>query len=124
MGSRLPEFEMLDIRIVKNTALAILLIAGSAGFANAADPMTYELSIKGKVFSPEEIKVKSGEAFRIKLNNENAIPVELESSVLGFEKVVGGNSSILVNVRAQKPGTYKFYDDFHPSDAIGHVVAE
>lgn len=115
---------MLNTRIVKTAALAILLIAGGTGFANAADPVTYELSIKGKVFSPAEIKVKAGEAFRIKLTNANAIPVELESSVLGFEKVVGGESSILVNVRAQKPGTYKFYDDFHPSESVGHVVAE
>ena len=115
---------MVDYKIVKNASLAILLFAGGTGFAHAADPVTYELSIKGKAFSPSEIKVKAGETFRIKLNNDNAVPVELESSALGFEKVVGGNSSILVNVRAQKPGTYKFYDDFHPSESVGHVVAE
>lgn len=92
--------------------------------ATASDMTTYEITLKGKAFTPSQIKVKAGEAFRIKLKNENPMPVELESSRLGFEKVASGFSEILVNVRAQQPGTYNFFDDFHPKETVGQVVVE
>ncbi len=92
--------------------------------ASAEDMKTFEITVKDKVFTPSEITVKAGEPFRIKLKNANPMPVELESSKLGFEKVAAGFSDILVNVRAQAPGTYTFFDDFHPKETIGKVVVQ
>jgi plastocyanin len=124
MSDLSPEFEMDRFTAIRNTALAVLFLASIPVCASAGDPVTYELTLKGKTFTPAEITVKAGETFRIKLTNANAMPAELESSQLGFEKVVSGSSDILVNVRAQRPGTYKFYDDFHPDEIVGHVVVQ
>ena len=104
--------------------IAIAFLLPAAGIASAAELTTYELTLKDKTFTPAELKVKAGERFRIKLNNENGAPAELESSSMGFEKVVSGSSSILINVRAQPPGKYKYYDDFHPDEIFGYVVVE
>lgn len=105
-------------------AMSAIVVAVS-GFAARADEMkTYEITVKDKVFTPNEITVKAGEPFRIKLKNANPMPVELESSKLGFEKVAAGFSDILVNVRAQSPGTYTFFDDFHPKETTGKVVVK
>lgn len=114
---------MGKLQVVAAMAAAFL---GASGFvaASADDMKTYEITIKDKVFTPNQITVKAGEPFRIKLTNANPMPVELESSKLGFEKVVSGFSDILVNVRAQAPGTYTFFDDFHPKETIGQVVAQ
>lgn len=104
--------------------MAALLALSGVVSASAAEMKTYEITLKGKAFTPATITVKAGEAFRIKLKNGNAMPAELESSKLGFEKVVAGMSEILVNVRAQSAGTYKFFDDFHPKETVGQVVVE
>eukprot|EP01012_Entosiphon_sulcatum_P061236 TRINITY_DN86651_c0_g1_i1.p2 TRINITY_DN86651_c0_g1~~TRINITY_DN86651_c0_g1_i1.p2 ORF type:complete len:117 (+),score=25.43 TRINITY_DN86651_c0_g1_i1:52-402(+) len=106
-------------------AISAAFLAGSGLSAASADEMkTYEITVKDKVFTPSQITVKAGEPFRIKLKNDNPMPVELESSKLGFEKVAAGFSDILVNVRAQSPGTYTFFDDFHPKETTGQVVVQ
>ncbi len=60
----------------------------ASGFvaASADDMKTYEITIKDKVFTPNQITVKAGEPFRIKLTNANPMPVELESSKLGSRR--------------------------------------
>lgn len=115
---------MFTSALSKTAIAATVLVAVSAVAANAGDIVTYNISVKNNVFTPSEITVKAGEAFRIKLSNKNATPVELESAKLGFEKVAAGMSDILINVRPQKAGTYKFVDDFHPKDAVGQVVVK
>lgn len=106
-------------------AMTAAFLTASGFVAASADEMkTYEITVKDKVFTPSQITVKAGEPFRIKLTNANPMPVELESSKLGFEKVAAGFSDILVNVRAQVPGTYSFFDDFHPKETTGQVIVK
>lgn len=127
-GQRRPEpFTEHEMQMRKFQIIAAMSAAAMAVLsfsASAEDMKTYEITVKDKVFTPAEITVKAGEPFRIKLKNANPMPVELESSKLGFEKVAAGFSDILVNVRAQAPGTYTFFDDFHPKETIGKVVAQ
>jgi plastocyanin len=104
-------------------AAALMLVAGIVSSASAEGVVTYDMKIKGTEFSPKQLKVKAGEAFRIRLINDNALPVEMESATLGFEKVAAGFAKIVVNVRAQQPGTYEFFDEFHP-EAKGQVIVE
>mgnify|MGYP001131485041 CR=1 FL=1 len=40
-------------------------------------------------------------------------PVEFESEPLQFETVIKPNMEGVVKVKAQKPGRYEFFDDFH-----------
>lgn len=106
---------------VATTAAAVL---GAAAVAVAADMKTYEVTLDGAQFNPSELKVKAGEPFRIKVTNKNKAPAEFESSELDVEKLVPGTFDILVNVRPQEPGKYKFFDDFRKNDVIGYIVAE
>lgn len=114
---------MGKLQVIAAMTVALLTASGFVA-ARADDIKTYEITIKDKAFTPNQITVKAGQPFRIKLKNANPMPVELESSKLGFEKVAAGFSDILVNVRAQAPGTYTFFDDFHPKETTGQVVVQ
>lgn len=102
-------------------AAAALVLASSA---QADDLKEFALSIKGAVFTPAEIRVPANTPFVIRMKNENAAPVELEAKDLKIEKVAAGNSEIVVRVKAVKPGTYLFVDEFQEDVAKGHVIAE
>ena len=102
----------------------LTLLSGASFTAQAKDPMTYELTLKGKVFSPSELKVPAGQAFVIRLKNENAAPAEFESKDMKFEKVVAGHSQILTRVKALPGGTFEFYDEYRQDEARGTVVSE
>ena len=114
---------MGKLQVIAAMTAAFLTASGFIA-VSADDVKTYEITIKDKAFTPSQITVKAGEPFRIKLKNANPMPVELESSKLGFEKVAAGFSDILVNVREQAPGTYSFFDDFHPKETTGQVVVQ
>jgi plastocyanin len=116
------------MNFLKTATVAALAMGAGLAFqavaVQAEDTVTYELSFKDKAFSPAAIKVKAGQPFRIKLKNNGPMPVEIESHQLGFEKVAAGFSSIVLNVRAPKAGAYDFFDDFHPKEITGKIVAE
>lgn len=115
----------MNTRMLWTAAATAALLTLSGSWAAMADDIpTFEITLKGKAFTPNQLTVKAGQPFRIKLTNNNPMPAELESSKLGFEKVVSGFSTILVNVRAQQPGTYTFNDDFHPKEIVGQVVVQ
>jgi plastocyanin len=108
-----------------------LLIAGLlvglvvvAGPASAADPRPeIALTIEKDQFQPSEIKVKANTPFTLVVTNKNAKAAEFESKDLRVEKVVPAGKTINVLIRALKPGTYAFFDDFNKA-ATGRIVAE
>ncbi len=102
-----------------------LLLALSCGAAPAfADDMkVYTLTLKDHQFTPTELSVNAGERFRIVVQNQDPTPAEFESSDLRVEKIVVGGGKITVNVGPLKPGTYKFFDDYHPDVAKGTITA-
>ena len=55
--------------------------------------------------------------------DKDAKPAEIESKDLRFEKVVAPGKTISIRVRALKPGTYVFLDDYNKSTR-GKIVAE
>src|SRR5690242_16263664 len=73
--------------------------------AQAKDPVTYEITLKGQAFTPAELNVPAGEPFIISLKNENDAPAEFESKEMKFEKIVAGHSKIIVKVKALPGGT-------------------
>jgi plastocyanin len=112
----------------KRLALFIVAIFPLASFANlaaeAADPATYEITLKDQAFTPAELRVPAGTAFIIKVKNENDAPAEFESKDMKFEKIVAGHAGILVKVTALPGGAFEFYDEYHEDTARGTVVAE
>lgn len=105
-------------------AIAGLALMAAATSATADDLVTYELSLKGTVFTPAELKVPAGKPFIIKFSNTNAAAAELEAKDLQIEKVAAPNSDILVRVKAKDPGKYLFVDEYHEDVAKGFIVVE
>ena len=96
-----------------------ILIAAPA-FADSPIPVT----LQNHKFSPSEIHVKANTPSVIALTNKDATAEEFDSSALQVEKVVAGNSSGNVRIRALAPGRYPFMGEYHSSTAQGVVVAK
>jgi len=67
--------------------------------------------------------VPAGERFRIEVENQDPTPAEFESNDLRIEKIVVPGGRIAVMAGPLKPGTYKFFDDYHPDEAKGTLTA-
>ena len=98
-----------------------LFAAGAGGMA-AADPV--ELSLSGHKFAPAELTVPANQKCQIKVTNKDEAPAEFESHDLKVEKIVVPGGTITVTAGPLKPGTYQFFDDYHPDDAKGTVTAK
>jgi hypothetical protein len=103
---------------------ALPLVAFTAVWAQsatAAEPVN--LVIKDHKFIPSDVTVPAGVRFRIQVVNQDDTPAEFESADLRVEKIAPPGISIAVNAGPLKPGTYKFFDDYHPDLASGTVTA-
>ena len=100
------------------TASVLLAIASPASAAEV------EISLKSNGFSPAEVTVPAGEAITLTVRNLDTTPAEFESKELKVEKVIAGNSSIVVKLRPLKPGRYVFFDEYHEDVAKGTLIAK
>jgi heme/copper-type cytochrome/quinol oxidase subunit 2 len=105
------------IRYAVYTAFVSVLAAPAA---NAAEPVT--LVLKDHAFGPGEVHAPANERFRIEVTNQDATPAEFESTDLRAEKIVVPGGKITVMAGPLKPGTYTFFDDYHPDTAKGTLI--
>lgn len=98
---------------------AVLFVAGAAAAADVQIPLT----IENNQFQPAEVKVKANTPFTLVVTNKNPKAAEFESKDLRVEKVVPAGKTVNVRIRALKPGTYAFFDDFNQA-TTGRIVAE
>jgi hypothetical protein len=104
---------------------AVCFISASAVTAAQAQNATeIQLSYKDKKFDPAEISAPADTPVVIKLRNLDANAMEFESKKLHVEKVVAGGSDAVINVRAQKPGRYEFFDEYNEKTARGALVVQ
>jgi hypothetical protein len=103
-------------------AAAVLIFV--MGFAGAASAETYTLTIKDHKFDPAELKIPADKPATLIVKNLDGAPEEFESKPLRIEKVVPANSEATFQLRALKPGRYKFFGEFHEDSAKGEVVVE
>jgi Cupredoxin-like domain len=82
------------------------------------------VSLQDHKFSPAIIHVKANVPSVIALTNKDAQAEEFDSTALKVEKVVAGNSSGNVRIRALAPGKYPFMGEYHSATAQGVVIAE
>ena len=104
--------------------VAFLLAVFISTIAIAADEEVFLVTIENHRFSPSEVIVPEGR--RIKLivkNNDNSVE-EFESFDLNREKLVPGKGEIKVLFGPLKPGTYKFFGEFHEETAQGKIVVK
>ncbi len=102
--------------------LAVMAVATAAAIApaEAAEPVT--LTLKDHGFTPAEVRAPANERFRIEITNQDSTPAEFESADLRAEKIVVPGGKITVMAGPLKPGTYTFFDDYHPDTAKGTLV--
>jgi uncharacterized cupredoxin-like copper-binding protein len=102
----------------------LVLLLALVPIAGAQDkPVEVSVTLEKQKFTPEEVKVKAGQPFLLVVTNKDAKPAEVESKDLRFEKVVAPGKTVSIRVRALKPGTYVFLDDYNKSTR-GKIVAE
>ncbi len=93
--------------------VAVGFAVASAGSAAAAP---IQLTLKGRRFIPAEIVGPAGQRFVMQVHNLDPAPAEFESYDAKVEKIIVPAGSIVVNVGPLKPGSYKFFDDYNPSN--------
>jgi hypothetical protein len=90
-------------------AVAMLQVTPSHAQQATEIQLTYS---KGQ-FQPSQVNAPADKPLTIRVKNLDAKAMEFESKSLRVEKVVAANSEGVINVRAQKPGRYEFFDDFN-----------
>ena len=108
---------MRYLSVLSCAGLAVLMLAPAA---RAMDPV--HLEVKDHYFTPDHITVPAGQRFLIVLDNHDDTTDEFESYDLKFEKIVVSGGTITVHAGPLHPGTYKFFDDYHPDQATGTVT--
>lgn len=90
----------------------------------AQDLPTVSLLIRDGRFVPTTLEVPANTKFRLLIKNEGPGAEEFESVELRKEKVLGPGASSFLIFQPIKPGSYKFFGDFHPETAQGQMVAK
>jgi Cupredoxin-like domain len=101
-----------------------VVIASTAFWAQAEELTVFKLVARDGAFEPIRLEVPAGKRFKIEISNEGKGPMEFESRDLKQEKVLaaGAKSSVVIN--GLKPGSYVFFDDYHPDAPKGEIVAK
>ena len=101
--------------------VALLLIVSAKG--EAAPEQVFHLSIVNKAFEPDTLTIPAGQRVKIMVMNKDSIPAEFESHDFHAEVVIPGKTELPVYVRPLEPGTYHFFNDFHP-DSKGTLIVK
>ncbi|HJV53744.1 MAG TPA: cupredoxin domain-containing protein [Noviherbaspirillum sp.] len=111
------------MRIHLRRLCAAALLAASA-CAAADDLPTFHLVIRDGRFVPETVEVPANTKFRLQIRNEGPGAEEFESIELRKEKVLAPGASSFLIFQPLKPGSYKFFGEFHPQTAQGKFIAK
>jgi hypothetical protein len=104
-------------------ALALLLpLSGQPALAD--DMPTIQLLMKDGRLFPETLEVPANTRFRLQIRNEGPGAAEFESLELRKETVLAPGVTRTLVFHPMKPGSYKFFDEFHQATAQGKIVAK
>ena len=103
-------------------AFAAVILSATILPAFAAGPIA--VTLQNHKFSPAVIHVKANTPAVLAITNKDSAAEEFDSSALKVEKVVAGNSTGNVRIRALAPGKYPFMGEYHSATAQGVVIAE
>jgi len=85
---------------------------------------TYKVLMKDGRIQPETVEVAANTRFRLEVKNEGPGAAEFESLELKKELVLAPGVTRTMVFFPLKPGTYKFFDDFHPETGQARIVAK
>lgn len=122
--ARQPGILRRSLGKASSIAGAALMLAAAGMPSHADDMPTFQLLMKeGRLF-PETLEVPANTRFRLQIKNEGPGAAEFESLELRKETVLAPGVTRALVFHPMKPGTYKFFDDFHPQTAQGKIVAK
>ena len=107
------------VRTARFAGLFVLAVAPPA----LADDPCFSIVLKNNQFVPTEVQIPAGVKVKLVVHNDNLTPSEFESIQFHREKVVPPGQEINVFVGPLDPGSYEFFDDFHP-ETRGHLVVK
>lgn len=113
---------LLPHRLFGKLIALLFIVASAPSFAD--DMPTFNLVIRAGRFVPETMEVPANTKFRLLIKNEGPGAEEFESIELRKEKVLAPGASSFLIFQPLKPGTYKFFGEFHPETAQGRFVAK
>ena len=105
-------------------AISTVVLFFSILLSAAAYAEDYVITLKNNQFSPKELTIPAGQKIKLIVKNQDPTPAEFESSDLNREKVVGGNSEIIVFIGPLEAGRYGYFDDFHRDTTTGFIIAK
>ncbi|MGH7030680.1 MAG: cupredoxin domain-containing protein [Stellaceae bacterium] len=102
--------------------VAALLAVAATAPAVAADP-SVAIALQNNQFVPSEVQIPAGTKIKLVVSNDNQTPSEFESHQFHREKIVPPGQQVTVFVGPLDPGSYEFFDDFHPQTR-GHLIVK
>ena len=106
-------------RSARFVGLVVLALAPPA----LADDPSFSIVLKNNQFVPSEVRIPAGVKVKLVVRNDNPTASEFESTQVHREKIVPPGKEITVFVGPLDPGSYEFFDDFHP-ETRGHLVVK
>ncbi|MBZ8142647.1 iron transporter [Rubrivivax gelatinosus] len=113
----------MTARALRPAVLAAVLALG-AGTAFCQNLATYPVVIKNGRIEPARLEVPAGVKIKLTIKNEGPGPAEFENLDLRVEKVLGPGGNSFVVIHPLRPGTYKFFDEFHPQNSEMLIIAK
>ncbi len=110
------------MRLPLLAALLAIVTLGSTP-ARADELPTFRLTIAAGRFQPETLEVPANTKFRVVIRNEGPGAAEFESTELRKEKVLAPGVESFLIFAPLKPGSYRFFDEFHSDTGQGRIVA-
>lgn len=114
---------MMKFRTAGAFVLASSLLLALAPL-RAQELPSFNLLIRAGRFVPTTLEVPANTKFRLLIKNEGPGAEEFESVELRKEKVLAPGASSFLIFQPLKPGSYKFFGDFHPDTAQGQLLAK
>jgi len=90
---------------------ALLVIASKV---DATAEQVFHLAIVNQAFEPDTLTIPAEQRVKIMVMNKDSIPAEFESNDFYAEVVIPGKTELPVYARPLEPGTYHFFNEFHP----------
>jgi hypothetical protein len=112
---------MLSKRAMIALLLLLALLPAGISLSWAQQAANLTVTVKNHKFQPSELRAPANVPINIRVKNLDSSRMEFESDSLHAEKVIGGNSEAVVQIKPQAPGKYDFYDDFN-QQATGSLV--
>ncbi len=107
-----------------NKIISILAVGLALSMNAQAEDLTANITIKDHKFYPSTIKVPTGQRIKLVFTNTDKTPEEVESNVMGFEKIVAGGGRVTVFVKPLTAGKYNFFGEFNLATAQGYLIAQ